>query len=490
MACTLPTDHDLVWNRPRSRKGVETMAGDKQPIAVIGSGLAGSEAALAIARLGGSVELYEMRPVVTTAAHQTSQAAELVCSNSLRSQQPGTAPWLLKEEMLALGSQLLPIAVRHAIPGGTSLTVDRVAFSQEVTEALAGSPRIELRRQEVRSIPPNRICILATGPLTSDALAADLQRRTGQENLSFHDAINPVIDAETVDRRYAFAASRYGRGGGDFLNCPLSREEYLEFHQALLTAEGVFDKEFDALDFFGCPPIEDLARKGLDTLRFGPLKPVGLIDPRTGTQPYAVLQLRQENLRCDSFNMVGFQNQLKFGEQQRVFRLIPALREAEFIRFGQMHRNTYVRAPQVLEASLQLRGSPRLLLAGQLAGVEGYVEAMATGLLAGINAWRLSEGRPPLPLSPSSGLGALCHYLAEADPNDFVPARLTFDLLPPLPEPLRLKYPQRHARRRQQCELALQRMRESLGAAQPGEAPTAVAASASSSQPHRAAANT
>jgi methylenetetrahydrofolate--tRNA-(uracil-5-)-methyltransferase len=463
------------------------MAVGKQPIVVIGSGLAGSEAALAIARLGGSVELYEMRPVVTTAAHQTSQAAELVCSNSLRSQEPGTAPWLLKEEMLLLGSQLLPIAQQHAIPGGTALTVDRAAFSRAVTEALVRSPRIDVRRQECRSIPPDRICILATGPLTSDALAAELQQRTGEENLSFHDAINPVIDAETVDLSHAFAASRYGRGGADFLNCPLSQAEYLEFHQALLTAEGVFDKEFATLDFFGCPPIEDLARKGVDTLRYGPMKPVGLIDPLTGNQPYAALQLRQENLRCDSFNMVGFQNQLKFGEQQRLFRMIPALRQAEFIRFGQMHRNTYVRSPAVLEASLQLRGAPRLLLAGQLAGVEGYVEAMATGLLAGINAWRLSEALPALPLSRYCGVGALCHYLAEADPDDFAPARLTFDLLPALPEPLRSKYPQRHARRRQQCERALQHLRESLAADAAG---VQFPVSASSSQPHVAAAST
>lgn len=422
------------------------------PIIVVGSGLAGSQAALTIARLGGKVKLYEMRPVVKTPAHRTSMAAELVCSNSLRSNQLHSAPGLLKEELRMLGSDLLRIAEQTAIPGGSALTVDREQFSRQVTTALESDPNIDILREELQDVPVDGLCVLATGPLTSDRLANSIQTLTGEANLSFYDAINPVIDVETISLDKVFAASRYSKGGPDFLNCPMNSEEYTHFREALLKAEGIFTHEFDDLNFFGCPPLEQIARSGKDTLRYGPLKPVGLLDPATGHQPYAVVQLRQENLRCDSYNMVGFQNQLKFGEQERVFRMIPGLERAEFIRFGQMHRNTYVRAPALLEPSLRLRMHSQVFLAGQICGVEGYVEAMATGLLAGINAWRLSESLPLLEMPRESAIGSVCHYLARAEPEDFAPVRFTFDLLPPVEDAAIAR--DRNQRRAHQCRRA------------------------------------
>jgi len=362
------------------------MAKLRSSIVVIGSGLAGSEAALTIAALGGFVELFEMRPTNQTAVHRTGNAAELVCSNSLRSNQKHSAAGLMKQELRLLECDLIQIADEVAIPGGTSLTVDREAFSSRVTNLLQGHPNIRIRQEEVVAIPGNRICIIASRPLTSSALAADIERLTGQEHLSFYDAIAPVVDAEIIDREKVFAASRYDKGGAGFLNCPLTCQEYTSFRQALLQAEGIFQHEFDKLPFFGCPPLGKLARSGLETLRYGPLRPVGLRDPRIGRLPHAVVQLRQENLRSDSYNMVGFQNQLKFPEQERVFRLVPGLESAEFLRFGQMHRNTFVRVPALLNSNLSLRKHPQVFLAGQLGGVEGYVEAMATGLIAGHNA--------------------------------------------------------------------------------------------------------
>ncbi len=438
-------------------------------IHVVGAGLAGSQAALTIANHGLKVLLHEMRPFVQTPAHHTDQAAELVCSNSLRSNDPRSAPGLLKEELRLLGADLIRVADETCIPGGTSLTVDREQFSGWITELLDRHPRIQLLREEVDCTPDQGISILATGPLTSDSLASFIQRLTGEENLFFYDAISPVVDAETINRDRMFMASRYEKGGADFLNTPLIRDEYLRFREALIGAEGVFQHDFDHMAFLGCPPIEKLARNGVDTLRYGPLKPTGLRDPRTGRQPYAVVQLRMESLRSDSFNLVGFQNQLKFGEQLRVFRLIPGLENAEFIRFGQMHRNTYVHAPVLLDKSLSLHASPNIFLAGQLAGVEGYVESIATGWIAGVNACRIALGRPPLDLPRETAMGSIIHYLTQAGRDEFTPVRITFDLLPPLPATVR----NRLERRRQLCERALEFVRgfaaaEAESASMPG----------------------
>lgn len=433
-----------------------------EPIAVIGSGLAGSQAALTIARLGGEVDLFEMRPVVKTPAHQTADAAELVCSNSLRSNEANSAAGLLKQELRLLGCDLIGFADEAAIPGGTALTVDREQFSGKVTAALRAHPNIRIHNQEIVEIPRDRICLLATGPLTSDGLARAIQSLTGEANLAFYDAIAPVIDADTIDCNQVFAASRYGRGGPDFLNCPMDKPQYEAFRAALLEAEGIFKHQFDELNFFGCMPLEELARRGEDTLRYGPMRPVGLRDPRTGRVPYAVVQLRKENLRSDSYNMVAFQNQLKFSEQQRVFRTIPGLEQAEFLRFGQMHRNTYVRAPALLQSDLSLREHPDVFLAGQLCGVEGYVEAMTTGLVAGTNAWRRSRGKPPLAMPRETAVGSLCHYLTAAEPEDFAPVRFTFDLLPSRAQNGEQKKISRENRRANQCGWALASLQRTL----------------------------
>jgi len=419
------------------------------PIHVIGAGLAGSQAALTIARLGGRVVLHEMRPVKQTAAHRTAMAAELVCSNSLRSDQAHSTPWLLKQELRMLDSDVLQIATETAIPGGSSLTVDRDVFSRRVTEALATSPNIQICLEEVTAIPDDGVCVIATGPLTGDALARSIQELTGEENLSFFDALNPILEGDSIDLTRTFAAARHAPGADDFVNCPLTRDEYLRFHAELVAAESHTGHDFETGRFLGCPPLEKLARSGVDTLRYGPMRPVGLSDPATGHVPYAVVQLRRENLRSDSFNMVGFQNQLKWSEQKRVFRMIPGLEAVEFVRFGQMHRNTYLRAPRLLTPALNLRTRPDVFVAGQLCGVEGYVESIATGLIAGLNAWRRSIDRPLRVLPRLSGLGSICHYLAHADADDFAPVRLTFDLLPPVEER------QRQARRERQCLRAL-----------------------------------
>lgn len=432
-------------------------------VQVIGAGLAGSQAALTIASLGGRVLVSEMRPCRQTPAHRTGLAAELVCSNSLRSDQPYSAPWLLKEELRRLRCELLRIAGETAVPGGSSLTVDRDAFSRAVTRALETNPRIEIRREEVDSVPLDDICVIATGPLTADAFAESLRQVTGSDSLLFSDAVNPIVDAATIDHSRVFAASRYGKGGPDYLNCPMSREQYLAFHAALVSADTYAGHAFDSLNALGCPPLELLAKRGVDTLRFGPMKPVGLVDPRTGREPYAVVQLRGENLRHDSYNMVGFQNRLTFEEQKRVFRLIPGLEQVEFIRYGQAHRNTYLCAPRLLTPALHLRTHPRLFFAGQLSGVEGYVESIATGAVAGLNAWRRTVGLPMLELPATSGLGALCHYLAGADAEQFAPVRLTFDLLPRI-APAGARLP-RQSQREQQCRAAVAALDAALSAA-------------------------
>jgi methylenetetrahydrofolate--tRNA-(uracil-5-)-methyltransferase len=440
--------------------------GVSDPIHIIGAGLAGCEAAWQIARRGLRSVLHEMRPVRPTPAHQTDRMAELVCSNSLKSETESTAPWLLKQELRRLGSLLLDVAARARVPGGQALTVDREAFASEVTAAIAAEPLIEVRREEVTAIPVEPIVIVATGPLTSDALAKDIARLTGSERLFFYDAISPIVDADSVDTSVAFWASRYGKSvdsTGDYLNCPLDREQYERFVDALLDARPVTAHiAEDRTPFFeACLPIEELARRGRDTLRFGPMKPVGLSDPRTGRRPYAAVQLRQENLRARSFNLVGFQNHMKFGDQARVLRMIPGLETAEFLRFGQIHRNTYIDAPALLSATLQLRAAPRVFFAGQISGVEGYVEAIATGLMAGVHAAALAAGNVPRALPRETALGSLCHYIAGADPAKYQPANITFDLLPALDEATRERL--RHdkqARHAEVCRRALDALEE------------------------------
>jgi methylenetetrahydrofolate--tRNA-(uracil-5-)-methyltransferase len=404
-------------------------------IHIIGGGLAGCEAAWQVARRGLGCVLHEMRPRRPTPAHQTDRLAELVCSNSLKSESESTAPWLLKQELRRLDSLLLQAAQRSRVPGGHALTVDREGFAREVTGAIASEPLIELRREEITALPQDSITVIATGPLTSDGLAEEIARVTGSGRLFFYDSISPIVEADSVDIKTAFWASRYGKstdGTDDYLNCPFDREQYDGFVDELLKANSVSAHipEDDARYFEACLPIEELARRGRETLRFGPMKPVGLSDPRTGRRPYAVVQLRQENLRADSFNLVGFQNHMKFGEQARVLRLIPGLENAEFLRFGQIHRNTYINAPALLTPSLQMRTRPEVLFAGQISGVEGYVEAIATGLMAGMHAAALAAGTSPRALPRETALGSLCHYISGADPAHYQPANITFDLLP------------------------------------------------------------
>jgi methylenetetrahydrofolate--tRNA-(uracil-5-)-methyltransferase len=436
-----------------------------EPIQILGGGLAGSEAAWQIANAGLDCILHEMRPAQSTAAHKTDQLAELVCSNSLKSESEGSAPWLLKEELRRLDSLLLRVAQQARVPGGQALTVDRDLFAQGVTRAVAENPRIELRRAEVTSIPDG-ITIVATGPLTSGALAEEIGRITGTERLFFYDSISPIVDAATIDLAIAFRASRYGKSidsSDDYLNCPFDREQYERFLAALLAADAVpAHIPEDQTPFFeACLPIEELARRGRETLRFGPMKPVGLTDPRTGRRPYAVVQLRQENLRAGSYNLVGFQNHMRFAEQARVFRMIPGLENAEFLRYGQIHRNTYINAPALLTPTLQLRTRPELFFAGQISGVEGYVESIATGLVAARHAIELATGAVSRAFPRETALGSLCHYVSGADPLHYQPANITFDLLPTLDEETRnrLRHDKR-ARHAEVCRRALEKLDE------------------------------
>ena len=512
-------------------------------IRIIGGGLAGPEAALQAAKRGCEVDLYEMRPTRSTEAHQTSDFAELVCSNSLKSESENTAPWLLKQEMRRAGSILLAEADATAVPAGHALAVDRVEFSkrvaarvaaetritvhrEEVTclkesddtltilasgpltspalaaelQRLTGSdhlafydsispivdastidinkvyfaariaaePRITVHREEVTTLQednPDTITVLASGPLTSPALTAELQRLTGSEHLAFYDSISPIVDASTIDMDKVYLAARWDKGTADYINCPFTKEEYETFLDALTTAENVEAKDWEKfpvdgtankLQYFeGCLPIEETARRGRDTLRFGPMKPVGLTDPKTGRWPYAVVQLRQENLRADSYNLVGFQNHLKYGEQARVLRLIPGLERATFLRYGQIHRNTYIHAPSLLTETLQLKAHPSILIAGQLSGVEGYTESIASGMLAGRYAAALAHGNRPIPVPRASANGSLTHYITHAEQKKFTPANITFDLLPPLETELRKKMRDKKERHKLQCDRAL-----------------------------------
>jgi methylenetetrahydrofolate--tRNA-(uracil-5-)-methyltransferase len=463
-------------------------------IQIVGAGLAGSEAAWQCARRGMDVELFEMRPVRSTPAHQTADFAELVCSNSLKSDSENTAPWLLKEEMRRARSLLLQIARECAVPAGHALAVDRVTFAAKVTEAISQEPRITVRREEVTRVEESgqRVTVIATGPLTSEALAVEIARLSTSttaaeagspigpdtaalealrhpksENLQkdmnssphlyFYDSISPIVEADSIDMSRVYMAARYDKGSADYINCPMTADDYGRFYDALLAAQSVEERNWEKLNYFeSCLPIEEIARRGRDTLRFGPMKPVGLIDPRTGRMPYAVVQLRQENLRADSYNLVGFQNHLKFGEQARVLRMIPGLESARFLRYGQIHRNTYINGPALLRETLQMKMHPQVLFAGQICGVEGYVESIATGLLAGQHAAALALGSELVPPPRASAFGSLTHYVTHADAKNFQPANITFDLLPALDKKIR----DRKERHRMQCELALRQFDE------------------------------
>jgi methylenetetrahydrofolate--tRNA-(uracil-5-)-methyltransferase len=430
---------------------------------IVGGGLAGSEAAWQAAELGVRVVVHEMRPVRGTAVHQTDGLAELVCSNSFRGDKLDNAVGLLKEEMRRLGSLVLRAADAARVPAGAALAVDRHVFSRRVTEALASHPRIAIVREEVREVPrPDSgwsPVIVATGPLTSDALSSDIQALVGQEHLSFYDAISPIVLAESIDMSKVFRASRWDRDvwhpappapsapsappapeGGDYLNCPLTKEEYDAFYDALISAESATVHDFDKAAFFeGCLPIEVMAHRGRDTLRFGPMKPVGLRDPRTGRTPYAVVQLRQDTLAADHFSLVGFQTQIRWGDQARVLRMIPGLEAAEFVRFGMVHRNTYICGPRVLRPTWQTRFRDDLFFAGQVSGVEGYVESAASGLLAGRNAAALARGERPRTLPRTTAIGALAHYVSYADPRHYQPSNITHGIMEPLADPPRDK---------------------------------------------------
>ncbi len=429
-------------------------------IKIIGAGLAGCEAAWQCARHGVEVELYEMRPIKSTPAHQTDKFAELVCSNSLKSESEYTAPWLLKEEMRRIGSLLLEIARETSVPAGHALAVDRETFAARVTEAIAAEPKIKIIREEVTTIDErNGRTVLATGPLTSDALSGEIARLSGSDHLFFYDSISPIVEADTIDMNKVFMAARYGKGTADYINCPFTKEEYDRFYDALIAAESLEGHDWENLNYFeGCLPIEEIARRGRDTLRFGPMKPVGLDDPRTGKWPYAVVQLRQENLRADSYNLVGSQNHLKYGDQARVLRLIPGLENAKFLRYGQIHRNTYINAPTLLTELLNLRSYPNVFFAGQISGVEGYTESIAMGMLAGMNVAQIEQGRAPCAPPRETALGSLVHYICHAEAKSFQPANITFDLLPQLDEGTRRRVRDKKVRHKMVCEMALEKL--------------------------------
>jgi methylenetetrahydrofolate--tRNA-(uracil-5-)-methyltransferase len=409
-------------------------------VTVIGAGLAGSEAAWQIAQRGIKVKLYEMRPDKMTPAHHTPYFAELVCSNSLRANNLENAVGLLKEEMRELRSLIMLCADENAVAAGGALAVDRTGFARAVTKRLAEHPRVEIIREEVKMLPRDGVTVLASGPLTSESLTDDLRKITGTDYLYFYDAAAPIVDGETINYDKVFWGSRYNKGTADYLNCPMNQEEYERFYQALISAEVHKLHEFEKEIYFeGCMPVEVMASRGPQTLLFGPLKPVGLADPRTNTRPYAVVQLRKDNAAGTLFNLVGFQTHLKWGEQQRVFRMIPGLEEAEFVRYGVMHRNTYINAPQILEITTQLKIRPDILIAGQISGVEGYVESAASGLISGINAARLARQQEPLIPPRNSAIGSLLYYITHASTEGFQPMNITFGLIPPWPEKIKDK---------------------------------------------------
>jgi methylenetetrahydrofolate--tRNA-(uracil-5-)-methyltransferase len=460
-------------------------------LTIIGGGLAGCEAAWQAASSGVSVTLFEMRPVRPTAVHRTDRLAELVCSNSFRGDKLDNAVGLLKHEMRQLGSLVMRAAEESRVPAGAALAVDRERFADIITRALATHPLITIVRQEITSVPrhtPREPVIVATGPLTSEALAADITRLVGQDHLYFYDAISPIVLADSIDQGKVFRASRWNRSvtirqpsrdcasqgdecpvageqDGDYLNCPLSREEYERFYEALVHAESATVHDFDKEKFFeGCLPIEVMAHRGADTLRFGPMKPVGLVDPRTGRLPYAVVQLRQDDLAADHYSLVGFQTQLKWSEQGRVLRLIPGLEQAEFVRFGMVHRNTYVNGPAVLAETWQVRTQPSLFFAGQMSGVEGYVESAASGLVAGLNAAALANGEAVIAAPRTTAIGALAYYVSHANPSHYDPSNITFGIMPPLLQPPKSRFERKLAlAERALADLATWRQRAFAG---------------------------
>lgn len=404
-----------------------------EAVTIVGAGLAGSEAAWQLARQQVPVRLIEMRPVETTPAHHTAYFGELVCSNSLRAAALTNAVGLLKEEMRRLGSVIMDCADRHSVPAGGALAVDRMGYAAAVTEAVKTHPLIETVTERVNAIPREGIVIIATGPLTDGALAEDIQRFCGGEGLHFYDAAAPIVTGDSLDMDRVYRASRYGKGDADYLNCPMTREEYEAFYQALLTAETAEVHGFENKKVFeGCMPVEVMARRGEDTLRFGPMKPVGLPDPRTGREPYAVVQLRQDNEEGTLFNLVGFQTHLKWGEQRRVFGMIPGLRQAEFVRYGVMHRNTYINSPELLTAAMESRTRPGLFFAGQMTGVEGYVESAASGIAAAYGAAARLRGEEPVPFPRETAIGSLTHYISHREGSNFQPMNINFGLMPPL----------------------------------------------------------
>jgi len=436
----------------------------KETLNVIGGGLAGVEAAWQAAELGAKVKLYEMRPVQQTPAHRTDKLAEIVCSNSLKTDEPGSAPYLLKEELRRGNSLVMEAAAATKVPAGAALSVDRIKFAELITERVAAHPNIEIVREEFTKIDADEVTIICTGPLTSDALTQEIMKFTGDDQLYFYDAIAPIIAAESIDMSIAFKAARYDKGGDDYINCPMDRGQYETFVAEVLAAKPVPIKRFEDTQWFeSCLPIEEIARRGPETLRFGPMKPKGLRDPKTGEEPYACVQLRQENLMADAYGMVGFQNHLKYGEQGRVLRLIPGLENAEFLQYGQIHRNTFINSPTILNETLVTKANPNLFFAGQITGVEGYVESIATGWLAGINAVRVLRGQPLIMAPQTSGIGALCRYVSNVETKNFQPVNITFGLLEPLPIELRKKYRNKRERHVVQVERALNDWDEWIG---------------------------
>lgn len=430
---------------------------------VIGGGLAGVEAAWQAAESGVKVRLFEMRPITQTPAHRTELLAEIVCSNSLKSDEIGSAPYLLKEELRRGNSLVMKAAEQTKVPAGAALAVDRHKFAEYITKSIDRNPNIEIVREEVKEIPVDDVSIVATGPLTSDALTLEIMKFTGDDQLYFYDAIAPIVAADSIDMSIAFKAARYGKGGDDYINCPMTPEQYDVFFNELVNAKSVPLKRFEDTHWFeSCLPIEEIARRGVDTLRFGPMKPKGLPDPKTGREPYACVQLRQENLMADAYSLVGFQNHLRYGEQARVLQTIPGLEKAEFLQFGQIHRNTFINSPQILNETLQTRRSPNIFFAGQITGVEGYIESVGTGWLAGLNAARLINGEEMITAPKTSAIGALCRYVSNVETKNFQPVNITFGLLEPLPVELRKKYRNKRERHNIQVDLALKEWDEFL----------------------------
>jgi methylenetetrahydrofolate--tRNA-(uracil-5-)-methyltransferase len=426
-------------------------------INVIGGGLAGVEAAWQAAEAGALVKLFEMRPVLQTPAHRTDKLAEIVCSNSLKTDEVGSAPYLLKEELRRGKSLVMEAAEKTKIPAGAALAVDRAKFSEFVTERIEHHPNIKIVREEAKTISPDEITIVATGPLTSDALTTEIMKWTGDDQLYFYDAIAPIVTADSIDMSIAFKAARYGKGGDDYINCPFTPEQYELFYNELLEAKSVPLKRFEDTKWFeACLPIEELARRGVDTLRFGCMKPKGLPLPSTGYEPYAAVQLRQENLMANAYSLVGFQNHLRYGEQKRILQLIPGLENVEVLQYGQIHRNTFINSPKVLNATLQTKNSTNLFFAGQITGVEGYVESVGTGWLAGLNAARLASNENLITAPASSAIGALCRYVSNVETKNFQPVNITFGLLEELPLELRKKYRNKRERHGIQVNLALE----------------------------------